>query len=166
MWRKLGWISPEPTFLCLFYCLRCHHRSWLQIWRRLVKLEVVKMVDPTDANQVSQEYLDEYIGDRLLIIASLFIGLNTIFIILYYVSRYMAKTLDGWDTFFLIPAGYLFNLGLCVCSIRKCTISVLHFVNSPQRAQPREKRKGLSNASRSCRQDGWCWLPRPKSTNG
>ncbi|PVH98282.1 hypothetical protein DM02DRAFT_630405 [Periconia macrospinosa] len=75
------------------------------------------MAVPTDISQASKEYLEEYIGHRLMIVASVFIALNTIFMILFYASRYLAKTLEGWDAYFLVPAGYILNIGLCVCSI-------------------------------------------------
>ncbi|KAF2634730.1 hypothetical protein P280DRAFT_463091 [Massarina eburnea CBS 473.64] len=75
------------------------------------------MMEHANAVHVTQEYLAENISHRLLIIASVFIPLEIVFFVLFYVSRYLAKTLKGWDVWLLIPAGFLFNIGLCVCSI-------------------------------------------------
>ncbi|KAF1958161.1 hypothetical protein CC80DRAFT_469031 [Byssothecium circinans] len=75
------------------------------------------MVQHQNPVHVTQEYLAENIGHRLLIIACAFIPLELFFFVLFYISRYLAKTLKGWDVWLFIPVGFLFNVGLCVCSI-------------------------------------------------
>jgi hypothetical protein len=78
-------------------------------------------LDPALLAKLPREYLEENIGERLIIVAVVFIVLQTVFVSLYYSSRYVNKTLNGWECWLFMPIGYLFTTVLCVCGI--CKIS-------------------------------------------
>ncbi|KAF2438545.1 hypothetical protein P171DRAFT_491208 [Karstenula rhodostoma CBS 690.94] len=63
--------------------------------------------DPAELAKLPAEYLQEDIGHRLLIVASVFIVLQPIFVCLFYVSRHLNKTLDGLECWLFIPMGYM-----------------------------------------------------------
>lgn len=72
-------------------------------------------------SELSQSYIDAYIGDRLKGTAIALIVLQTIFVALRQWSRHLQKAPFGWDDIFIIPA-YLSCLGLCIASIRECLV--------------------------------------------
>jgi len=62
-------------------------------------------MDPTQ--QYSPAYLAEDTSRQLLNVVVAFAVLETVFIVLFFTSRAMNKTANGWDVFLMIPA-YIF----------------------------------------------------------
>ncbi len=62
----------------------------------------------------SPAFLSEKRGPELFNVAIAFTVLETIFVILYFSSRVMSKTANGWDVRLILPA-YLSNIGLIGC---------------------------------------------------
>lgn len=75
--------------------------------------------DPTELAKLPKGYLQQDIGDRLIITASVFIVLQTIFVTLFYISRHLTKTLNGLECWLFMPVGYILTTVLCVCGICK-----------------------------------------------
>ena len=69
-------------------------------------------------DQLSEKYLDEYIGRRLMAAALVIILMNTIFVTLRYWSRYLQKAPFGWDDILILPS-YISCLSPCICGIRE-----------------------------------------------
>jgi hypothetical protein len=76
--------------------------------------------DPALLAKLPKSYLEEDIGHRLLSFAIAFIVLQTVCVALFYTSRWFSKTLHGIECWLFMPIGYLANIGVCICSIRKC----------------------------------------------
>ena len=76
------------------------------------------MASSPSSSALSQDYIDEYIGNRLINTAIAFIVLDTIFVALRCWSRYLQKAPVGWDDLLIIPA-YISCLSLCICGIRE-----------------------------------------------
>lgn len=79
-------------------------------------------IDPSLLAKLPAEYLQEDIGHRLVIVASVFIALQTIFCILFYISRRLNKTLNEIEYWLYMPMSFLFNIAICLCAIRKLTM--------------------------------------------
>lgn len=75
---------------------------------------------PTDASpgELSPEYLYEYVGTKLIVIASIFIPLEVLFVALRTYSRSLVKSRMGVDDV-LIWFSLLVCLVLCIESIGK-----------------------------------------------
>ena len=73
-------------------------------------------MDPTQVYPPS--YLAENVGWKLIKIAIIFGGLETIFAVLYLVSRYLNKTANGLD-FYLMPVAYIICFSNSIVAIRK-----------------------------------------------
>ncbi|KAL9618962.1 MAG: hypothetical protein Q9160_006356 [Pyrenula sp. 1 TL-2023] len=69
--------------------------------------------------QLSADYLEEYNGRPLLIIAAAFIILQTCVLLLLIVSRVSLKSADGVATWSLTVLGYLSCIGICIQAICK-----------------------------------------------
>ena len=69
----------------------------------------------------TQQYPSDYLAaDRsreLLNVAVTFAVLETVFVVLYLMSRVMNKTANGWDVYLMIP-GYIFCFGCIIVAIR------------------------------------------------
>ena len=69
-----------------------------------------------------QQYPPEYLAeDRSRVLLNLviaFIVLETTFFTLFMTARYMNRTLNGWDVYFMIPA-YLAAMGHCIVAPSK-----------------------------------------------
>jgi hypothetical protein len=63
----------------------------------------------------------EYCGNNLVTISIVFIILNSVFVILRFYARFITKTAYGWDDY-LIIAGFISNVSLCVVSISTYTL--------------------------------------------
>ena len=73
-------------------------------------------------DHLSEKYLNEYIGKRLVGVAVVIILLNTLFVTLRYWSRYLQKAPFGWDDILILPS-YISCLGSCICGIRENSTS-------------------------------------------
>lgn len=71
-----------------------------------------------DTSELSQSYINAYIGDRLKGTAIALIVLETVFVMLRQWSRHLQMAPFGWDDILIIPA-YLSCLGMCIVGIRK-----------------------------------------------
>ncbi|KAF2869202.1 hypothetical protein BDV95DRAFT_578592 [Massariosphaeria phaeospora] len=78
-------------------------------------------LDAAAAAKMPAEYLAIDIGHRLVIVAIVFLVLQTLFTSLFYISRYLQKTLNGWECWFLMPVAYVFSTAVCACSILDVT---------------------------------------------
>jgi hypothetical protein len=58
----------------------------------------------------------EYSGNKLVTISIVFIILNCVFVLLRFYARSITRATYGWDDY-LIIAGFISNIGLCVVSI-------------------------------------------------
>ena len=74
--------------------------------------------------ELSQSYIEDYCGDKLMTVAIAFIVLDTIFVALRCYSRYLQKASIGWDDILILPA-YLSCLGLCITAIREQSVAPL-----------------------------------------
>lgn len=68
--------------------------------------------------KLSQSYIDENIGNRLINTAAALVALDTVFVALRCWSRYLQKASLGWDDMLIVPA-YISCLAPCICSIRE-----------------------------------------------
>lgn len=66
--------------------------------------------------QLSPEYLNEYIGDKLIYTSGIFIALETFFVALRCYARTLTASAIGWDDS-IIPVAWLANVGLCILGI-------------------------------------------------
>lgn len=73
---------------------------------------------------VTQEYLNEYNGNPVIVTAIVFIILNTIFVCLRFLSRHLQNTAFGWDDAFIVPS-WLTNIGMCIALLCKHDFSIL-----------------------------------------
>lgn len=78
--------------------------------------------DPALLAKLPKAYLEEDIGPRLVGFAVAFIVLQTALVPLFYTSRWLTKTLHGVECWLFMPIGYLANISVCICSIRKCLV--------------------------------------------
>jgi hypothetical protein len=76
-------------------------------------------IDPTALAHLPKTYLEEDIGKRLIIVAAVFIVLQTVFVSFYYISRYINKNLNSWECWILMPMSYILATAVCICSIRE-----------------------------------------------
>ena len=76
------------------------------------------MSSSSPAPHLSQNYIDESIGDRLTSTAIAFIVLDTLFVALRCWSRSLQKAPIGWDDILVVPA-YITCLGVSITAIRK-----------------------------------------------
>jgi len=84
------------------------------------------VLNPAVIATLPRSYLEENIGSRLTITATIFLVVQTIAVILYYISRYITRTLKGYDCWLLMPLGYISCTGLCVLGICK-TLNLVTF---------------------------------------
>lgn len=68
------------------------------------------------ATGFTEEYINENIGTRLVVVASVFIGLEICVVALRFFARYKYRTQWGLDDYLMAPA-LLFCLGTCVIGI-------------------------------------------------
>jgi hydrogenase-4 membrane subunit HyfE len=76
-------------------------------------------IDPDALARLPKAYLEEDIGERLIIVAAVFIVLQTFLVSLYYISRYINKNLNSWECWILMPMSYILATAVCICSIRE-----------------------------------------------
>jgi hypothetical protein len=69
--------------------------------------------------ELSKSYLEENIGSRLNATAIIFMVVQTVTVILFYVSRYITRTLKGYDCWLLMPFAYACTTGLCITGLCK-----------------------------------------------
>lgn len=71
-----------------------------------------------DSTQTSPQYLAEFHGNPLVIGASCFIAINTIFVVMRLVSRYLQH--NGWRVDdILVSLSWLLNVAFCALEIGK-----------------------------------------------
>ena len=75
------------------------------------------MVGYFNSTHPNSDYLNEDSSPLLSKISILFMVLQTVFMVLFAVSRYFCKTAQGIDYWVLIPLGFVFCMGNCVISI-------------------------------------------------
>jgi hypothetical protein len=62
-------------------------------------------------------------GEQLIKVAIAFIVFQTVFLVLFYASKYIqSKDISGIEMTFFMPLGFIFCVGNSVLSIRKSTI--------------------------------------------
>ena len=86
------------------------------------------MSSSVHTSELSQSYIDAYIGDRLKGTAIALIVLETVFVALRQWSRHLQKAPFGWDDILIIPS-YLSGLGMCISGIREYLISFISMVD-------------------------------------
>lgn len=79
-------------------------------------------VDQATVNYVKSlnlplEYLAADGSASLLRLAIAFIGILTVFVVLFYISRHLGNTANGIDFWVFIPLGYFFCLMHCIVTI-------------------------------------------------
>ncbi|MCJ1284086.1 hypothetical protein MMC26_003417 [Xylographa opegraphella] len=67
-------------------------------------------------NTLTPEYINEFIGNQTVAVATTFIILEVFFVLSRFVSRHVCKTATGLDDIFILPA-LLFCLAICVLAI-------------------------------------------------
>lgn len=77
---------------------------------------MVTMAAPLPAPTRSPEYLAESLGPQLVVIASVFMLLSTVFVALRYYARYLTQTRFGLEDV-ITPFAWLAEIGLCVTGI-------------------------------------------------
>ncbi|ORX93612.1 hypothetical protein BCR34DRAFT_580405 [Clohesyomyces aquaticus] len=70
--------------------------------------------DPALLKKLPKSYLEEDLGHRLIIFASVFLVLQTLLITLFYIGRYLNKTLNGLECWLFMPIGYIFSTAVCI----------------------------------------------------
>jgi hypothetical protein len=75
--------------------------------------------DPALMAKLPKEYLEENIGRRLTVVCIVFLVVQTIFVMLFYLSRYFTRTLKGIDCWLFMPLGFFGSTGLCILGICK-----------------------------------------------
>lgn len=70
--------------------------------------------DPTLLAVLPPEYLNEDKSAPLFNTAIAFIVVQTVFVVLFYISRYINKTANGIEFWCFMPLAYIFSIGLCV----------------------------------------------------
>jgi len=66
-----------------------------------------------------QSYLEESIGHPIVVVSSVFLVLQTLAVVLYYTSRWLRKSLNSIECYFLMPVAFLFTTGVCINAIRE-----------------------------------------------
>lgn len=75
------------------------------------------VLDSAHLASLSKSYLEENIASRLTNTAIAFLALQTVAVVLFYLSRYTTKTLDAWDCWVFMPVGFIFSTGVCVLGL-------------------------------------------------
>jgi ABC-type multidrug transport system permease subunit len=84
-------------------------------------------IDPALLGKLPKSYLEEDIGHQIIVVAIVFLVLQTIAVSLYYISRRLNKTPNGWEWWLFMPIGYIFSTALCICGICKSLAQHAHF---------------------------------------
>lgn len=87
---------------------------------------VVEMSLPpgVDPSMLTLDYLSENKGEPLYHVSIVFIVLQTIFITLFFISRYINSSTKGWDFWVFIPVAYIVCTAQTIIGIRKHTVSI------------------------------------------
>lgn len=76
------------------------------------------MADPS----TSPEYLNEYIGDKLLGAGISMLVIITIVYICFNISRIFCAKDNHWEIWTIYPLAYLASAGLCISDIGQCLL--------------------------------------------
>ncbi|KAF2804406.1 uncharacterized protein BDZ99DRAFT_575408 [Mytilinidion resinicola] len=74
-------------------------------------------LDPAALAKLPPGDLSENIGHRVMNLAIAFLVLQSVFVVLFYISRYLNKMLNGWECWLFMPLAYIFCTALCICGV-------------------------------------------------
>lgn len=123
--RSLLLFSLELSFMYISTLILYNYTQTYVCLSELVILDNCKIMDST---QYPPEYLAEDQSQRLIILAITFAVLETLFIGLFSISRYINNTAYGMDTYLMYPA-FIMCVSHAVLDIRKQTHVKLHNFN-------------------------------------